>query len=236
MRLDVNGDGNVNAFQDGILIVRFLLGQPDANLEDSRLITPTSTRNTGAAIRAYLETLIPVGGESEFFPDFELGQGEGEAEAIIRTFNNPVDVNGDGRVSALDALNVVNQLAREQFNPTDAPWSRHDVNGDMQITALDALNVINRLGAVEQTQPDGEQTQSIGLIPAEGSRTTGESEESLVLDPESSVDSTSGGKQASFDSPGSTQAVDSVFGNASDDDFTPDDASSVDDWIGLLGE
>ena len=227
--LDVNGDGNVNAFQDGILIVRYLLGQPDANLEDSRLITATSTRNTGAAIRAYLDTLIPAGGESEFFPDFELGQGEGEAEAVIRTMNNPVDVNGDGRVSTLDALNVVNQLAREQFNLTDVPWSRHDVNGDGRVSAVDALNVINRLGAAEQMQ-------TVSLIPAEGSRTTGESEQSMVLDPESSVDSTTIGKQASFDSLGTTQAVDSVFGNAGDDDFRPSEASSVDDWIALLQE
>ena len=60
--LDANGDGMVNPFQDGILIVRFLLGQPDSNLEDSALIPAGSTRTTGDAIRSYLETLMPTTG------------------------------------------------------------------------------------------------------------------------------------------------------------------------------
>ncbi len=45
--LDVNGDGTSNPFQDGILIVRFMLGQPAANLEDPALIPAGSTRTTG---------------------------------------------------------------------------------------------------------------------------------------------------------------------------------------------
>jgi hypothetical protein len=48
------------------LIVRYLLGQPDANLEDPALIPAGSTRTTGAAIRAHLDTLLPLSGQGEF--------------------------------------------------------------------------------------------------------------------------------------------------------------------------
>lgn len=78
--LDINGDGTVNPFQDGILIVRYLLGQPDANLEDPLLISAGSTRTTGAAIRAYLDGLLPqaVAGEPIAAPRFSRTNGEGE--------------------------------------------------------------------------------------------------------------------------------------------------------------
>ena len=52
--LDVTGTGNPNPFQDGILIVRFMFDQPDANLEDPALIPAGATRTTGAEIRAFL--------------------------------------------------------------------------------------------------------------------------------------------------------------------------------------
>lgn len=63
--LDINGDGKINPFQDGILIVRYLLEQPDANLEDASLIPMGSTRTTGAAIRSYLDSLkaAPANGD-----------------------------------------------------------------------------------------------------------------------------------------------------------------------------
>ncbi len=46
--LDVTGNGTANPFQDGIIIVRFMLGQPDENLEDPLLIPNDATRTTGA--------------------------------------------------------------------------------------------------------------------------------------------------------------------------------------------
>jgi RHS repeat-associated protein len=88
--LDANGDGIINPFQDGILIVRFLLGQPDANLEGPALIPAGSTRTTGAAIRQYLLTLLPPDGFAKPYYDVAL----------------------DGKISALDALRVINQIAR----------------------------------------------------------------------------------------------------------------------------
>ncbi|TWU04658.1 Ig-like domain-containing protein [Stieleria varia] len=59
----------------------------------------------------------------------------------------PPDVNGDGNVTPLDALTVVNQLAAPSFEGESAPIAvmYTDVNGDNRTSALDALQVINYL-------------------------------------------------------------------------------------------
>jgi len=61
---------------------------------------------------------------------------------------NHLDVNNDGRVTALDALSLINELNRNGAhaldpNITTPPTWYWDVNGDNRITALDALTVIN---------------------------------------------------------------------------------------------
>ncbi len=64
------------------------------------------------------------------------------------------DVNRDFRVSALDALLVINQLnSRAGSGEGELSSSRPvfpDVNGDGRVTALDALRIINRLNAEGQ--------------------------------------------------------------------------------------
>jgi hypothetical protein len=65
----------------------------------------------------------------------------------------PRDVNGDRRVSALDALVVINEVnargSRTLPNPPvpKQPWSYYDVNNDGRISALDVLGVINYLNS-----------------------------------------------------------------------------------------
>lgn len=68
-------------------------------------------------------------------------------------FQNPnvaFDVNNDGKVSATDALSIINIMSN-QNDPALDPSSDsahglfHDVNGDYRITAVDALQVINEL-------------------------------------------------------------------------------------------
>ena len=66
-----------------------------------------------------------------------------------------LDINGDGRISALDALFVINQLNRDSSRSGDAasePISSlirrpGDVNGNGTVSPLDALIVINHLNA-----------------------------------------------------------------------------------------
>jgi hypothetical protein len=69
-------------------------------------------------------------------------------------WTNPVnqfDVNGDGTVTPLDALIVINHLARirqgvDHWERPRQPGEGYvDVNGDSRLTPIDALMIINRL-------------------------------------------------------------------------------------------
>ncbi len=91
-------------------------------------------------------------GKSIRFPGASLPSStapiaEGELESTMRTLLNPQDVNGDGRVTPLDALVVINRLERDR-NETDSAWNRFDVNRDGFVSAIDALVVVNRLSVV----------------------------------------------------------------------------------------
>ncbi|MCD0462632.1 dockerin type I domain-containing protein [Roseiconus lacunae] len=57
---------------------------------------------------------------------------------------NPLDTNGNGLVSPLDALKVINRIASGSADNID--W-RHDVNRDGTISPRDALSILNRLAA-----------------------------------------------------------------------------------------
>ncbi|MBX3421487.1 MAG: cadherin domain-containing protein [Pirellulaceae bacterium] len=77
-------------------------------------------------------------------------------------WQNPVlraDVNRDGRVTAQDALQVVNRLNAQPSQPLTIPRSLqqqtmfdYDVNGDNRLTAMDALIVVNFLNDPAQRQ------------------------------------------------------------------------------------
>ena len=76
--------------------------------------------------------------------------------------SNPFDVDGNGSVTALDALIVINVIGEAgQVIPLDSPLAEilrpefaYNVARDGQISALDALRVINFLA--EQTVPEAE--------------------------------------------------------------------------------
>lgn len=92
-----------------------------------------------------------------------------------RNPGNPYDVNGDGVVSGLDALILINHLNKNgphalpppQDGSTPPPY--YDVNGDNKISALDVLQTINVINARRPpTQP------SSGGLPTVARDTTGE--------------------------------------------------------------
>ncbi len=80
---------------------------------------------------------------------------------------NPLDTNVDGKVSALDALVVINALSRGDLSSGANPLRmvsalngyRLDASGDGDITALDALRVINGLA---DSDSEGELVRSKG--------------------------------------------------------------------------
>ncbi len=119
--LDVNGDGVINPFQDGILIVRYLLGQPDANLEDLALIPPGSTRTTGAEIRQYLDSLLPSAANGELIGAPRLISPPGEVESLFHSPVDPTDFTGD---AILIAAPIASPQIQTVLHPTTNRLSR----------------------------------------------------------------------------------------------------------------
>ncbi|WP_231741912.1 dockerin type I domain-containing protein, partial [Stieleria varia] len=91
------------------------------------------------------------------------------------------DVNADGRTTALDALQIVNQLG-VRHEGESAPMLQNfpDVNADGRISALDALEVINELYRQRNTS-FGTQTLTNSSGRAEGEGITRDESESNVL-------------------------------------------------------
>ena len=103
--------------------------------------------------------------------------GTGSSAILLPSFQNAenrFDVNLDGKVTALDALNILNHLQRAgELVAQDlaeilgvAPSKLVDVNGDGNASALDALHVINELALARANY----------TLPAEG-------ESKTLLDP-----------------------------------------------------
>ena len=55
---DIDGDGEVNALTDGLLLLRYLFGLRDSNLIDG-VISETATRHTEGAVMQHLESHMP---------------------------------------------------------------------------------------------------------------------------------------------------------------------------------
>jgi hypothetical protein len=91
---------------------------------------------------------VPVVGN---FDPPVAGQSAAVAEpALFQNTMNPLDVDADGEVAPIDALQVINDLNAHGARPLvaswfDAPSSYLDVNGDHEVSPLDALLVINEL-------------------------------------------------------------------------------------------
>ncbi|MEM6978064.1 MAG: endo-1,4-beta-xylanase [Planctomycetota bacterium] len=68
------------------------------------------------------------------------------------------DVNADGQVTAMDALQVINLVNAGESSPS------HDVNSDGDVSALDALQIINHLNTVSAVQAVSEPTPSASVV------------------------------------------------------------------------
>ena len=101
---------------------------------------------------------------------------------------DPLDVNNDGKISAFDALLIVNHM--NQHGPGAAPPSSQsqqapylDVNGSGTVTASDALAIVNYLNAnasaTEQPAAEGEADEFFSSLGT--SSTTSQSDDVLAL-------------------------------------------------------
>ncbi|WP_197452220.1 FG-GAP-like repeat-containing protein [Rosistilla carotiformis] len=114
--------------------------------------------------------------------------GFGVAMPVVAEFQNAADrfdVNDDGLVSPIDALRILNSLAKQQTAgeaATAAAQANYvDVNGDGQITPIDALMVLNEIQRRKSTTA-GE----YGLLPLFGDADEEEEQllETLAIDVE----------------------------------------------------
>jgi hypothetical protein len=145
-----------------------------------------------------------------------LSEAVSNVAHAVSTVANPLDVNGDGVVSPLDALMIINALNSESSGTilTPALLAACDVNRDGQVTPLDALMVINAIDAAASAvnsvvtpavaQPAVAQPSSPSTSSSQsGTVSTAQLAFALSTTP-------------SGNSSPSRQAVDAIFGNYSD--------------------
>ncbi|MEM7476340.1 MAG: Calx-beta domain-containing protein [Planctomycetota bacterium] len=136
-----------------------LSATPDAQIEiPATLIIPENESSRSFTIVAIDNQLVADNSPVQILanhPEFVSGS----ASINIRNDDiwtwtnpaNPLDINDDGFVSAIDALVVINHLNTQPPGrldpPTEEPEFFVDVSGDSFVTAIDALLVIDRLNS-----------------------------------------------------------------------------------------
>jgi hypothetical protein len=98
----------------------------------------------------------------------------GKSELFVRNFTNPsqpLDSNGDGFISPIDALLIVNELntiGGRTLSKTLAlekvPSFFADVNGDGALSPIDALVVINKLNSIKRGEGENPNDVPVPLV------------------------------------------------------------------------
>ncbi len=150
-------DGSVTLNNgDEALVLRVSGVAASARLSTQRFSTGSSGRVTGFAFGS-------VQVNDSIYHNLNLAPSQ--TEVLFIAGNRSVsgagfDVNGDGRVSALDALMIINELSGRSSQGRIVAGSELtgtsslDANGDGYVTALDALMVINHLGFTATSTPN----------------------------------------------------------------------------------
>lgn len=165
----VAGDYNLDGIDDIGLWVPHQEGQlPKEAGEFHFLISDNVAANPSSVFNLF--SPAPLGNDlhAQFGDDFALplfgnfdppvvGDSGGTSFLAELTNDlNPLDTTVDGKVTARDALVVINALNRTDFDPGSNPLRvvsslggyRLDASGDGDITSLDALRVINGLAVI----------------------------------------------------------------------------------------
>ncbi|MGE3777003.1 MAG: SdrD B-like domain-containing protein [Pirellulaceae bacterium] len=155
---------------------------------------------------SYRVQVVPGAGQSATVPASAIhavALAAGEARTNVNfgiasdpsRWQNPVlkfDVNGDGALSPIDALVVINnlnQLGSRALGPSDPTPPYLDVNGDSQVSPIDVLQIVNELnrenmGGEAESPPDSftalSSVTEVDSLPAsEGEASPHETRESL---------------------------------------------------------
>lgn len=157
LRGDFDGNGHVDARDLDTLAYWYaqtIFQAPQyVDLDGSRRIGEGDL----AIVRQQAGASLPLPSLSDPLPEFNT---EKAVDSAITSIVDRLDVNGNGRVTPLDALLVINRIVRNTQLPLD--W-RFDVNRNGSVTVVDAIFVINYLSTIYES-PGGE---SIVLPPAE---------------------------------------------------------------------
>ncbi len=99
-----------------------------------------------------------------------IGGGGGEGE-ILHNALLPADVNGDGLVTPIDALLILNAISQANAGASGEsaairPPLYADVTGNGQITPLDALHVINYIGKARRGEAPIDMAELSALTPS----------------------------------------------------------------------
>ena len=103
---------------------------------------------SGRVDRSDLSNFQNALGSRIVFPDGTTATSNGivDSEVVqraVRSVANPVDSNGDGDATSLDAFRIINALSGGEVE--QSAWNPLDTTRDGKVTALDALIVINHL-------------------------------------------------------------------------------------------
>jgi Dockerin type I domain len=114
------------------------------------------------------DDVVPV--EEGVNPEIHYTVGGPTDEILTTTSIDPMDTNGDGIVSALDALVIINHLASQArsggsvaasaTSENESIADAYDINGNGQVTAADLLMVINRLHLQHNEYSEGTSDES----------------------------------------------------------------------------
>jgi hypothetical protein len=116
----------------------------------------TGTQSVTADVPSGSGYVVHVQGEPDVIASVELTFQTGQAVPANLTFHNTawnLDVTGDGRVTPLDALVVINQLNQrgsQLLVGVNHGAQKVDTSGDGRISPIDAMLVINYLNRVRE--------------------------------------------------------------------------------------
>ncbi len=168
----------------------FIERTPD--FDDEILLKVTATPDSGGIAPVEVEFNVSVVENDKPFHNDDL----------------PEDVNGDGDVSARDALAIINYLNTYGPGPVGEgdPGYGYDVNNDGMVTSLDALLVINELnvssgggGGTVGNEPGGEPTSDRNRSGASGGIASDNDEQEIVPAPELERQIAPLGRRVSFE-------------------------------------
>jgi len=164
-----------------------------------------------------------------------VGSGSGEGEARQNALL-PADVNGDGAVSPMDALLVINEISRSRTSASGEALSTRpssliftDVNGDGFITPMDALHVINHISRSRQGDAPADVNQLLSLTAGAGGITPVDTYAALsqllasISTLHSGSSSGNGGAEGERVAEGELKAAPMIQSAAHDDDEDDDD-------------